>query len=76
VFVFQGIISSFPEILALHKNAVVKKKECDRVSTSQQEMTAVRQRTDVVSYALMAEINHFHQERAADFKVSLYINWT
>jgi len=31
----------------------------------------VVRRTDVVSYALLAEINHFHSERAADFNIAM-----
>jgi sorting nexin-9/18/33 len=31
----------------------------------------VLRRTDVVSYALLAEINHFHSERAINFKLAM-----
>jgi len=31
----------------------------------------VLRRTDVISYALLAEINNFHSERATDFKLAM-----
>lgn len=31
------------------------------------QLQEVTRRTDVVSYALLAEINHFHSERIVDF---------
>lgn len=34
----------------------------------QSQLTEVTRRTDVVSYGLLSEINHFHSERAEDFK--------
>lgn len=68
--IYKGLIGSFPDILNLHRSALDKRKECERLAAN--EVTAVRQRTDVVSYALMAEINHFHQERATDFKMAMH----
>lgn len=42
----------------------------------QTQLTEVTRRTDVVSYALLSEINHFHSERAEDFKQGMknYLN--
>lgn len=34
-------------------------------------MPDVVRRTDVISYALLAEINHFHSERTIDFKLAM-----
>lgn len=68
--IYKGIISSFPDILTLHKNALMKRKEC-APAASPADAAGVTQRTDTLSYALMAEINHFHQERANDFKMAM-----
>lgn len=38
---------------------------------SQAEFEAVQRRVDTVSYCMMAEINHFHQERVDDFKQTM-----
>jgi hypothetical protein len=35
------------------------------------QLPEVLRRTDVISYALLAEINHFHSERAIDFKLAM-----
>jgi len=35
------------------------------------QLPEVLRRTDVISYALLAEINHFHTERATDFKLAM-----
>jgi sorting nexin-9/18/33 len=35
------------------------------------QLSDVVRRTDVISYALLAEINHFHTERAIDFKLAM-----
>lgn len=70
--IYKGIIASFPDILNVHKNALNKLKDCERLShegkMTASELKEVKKRTDVVSYALLAEINHFHNERALDFK--------
>jgi sorting nexin-9/18/33 len=35
------------------------------------QLPEVSRRTDVVSYALLAEINHFHSERTIDFRLAM-----
>jgi hypothetical protein len=35
------------------------------------QVSDVVRRTDVISYALLAEINHFHTERAVDFRLAM-----
>lgn len=39
----------------------------------QSQYQEVIQRTDVVSYALLAEINHFHSERSTEVKKAMKI---
>ena len=62
------------------KGALQKRKECEKLAADhkmeQTQLTEVTRRTDVVSYALLSEINHFHSERAEDFKQGMknYLN--
>jgi hypothetical protein len=35
------------------------------------QLSDVVRRTDVISFALLAEINHFHSERTVDFKLAI-----
>nr|CAD7409949.1 unnamed protein product [Timema poppensis] len=57
------------------KGALQKRKECEKLSSDhkmeQSQLVEVNRRTDTVSYALLAEINHFHSERNLDFKVAM-----
>lgn len=77
---YRGIIASFPDILTVHKGALQKRKECEKLAADhkmeQSQLEEVKRRTDVVSYALLSEINHFHSERAEDFKQGMkkYLN--
>lgn len=70
--IYKGIIASFPDIISVHRNTLSKHKECERLAhegkMTVSELKDVKKRADVVSYALLAEINHFHNERAVDFK--------
>ncbi|KAL1110382.1 hypothetical protein AAG570_007913 [Ranatra chinensis] len=73
--VYKGILASLPEMLTFHKRAIQTKKDCEKLAFDQ-KMTAnalegVTKRTDVVSYALLAEINHFQNERAEEVSKSL-----
>ncbi|XP_050528559.1 sorting nexin-9 isoform X3 [Daktulosphaira vitifoliae] len=65
--IYKGIITSFPDILTVHKGALQKHKECEKLygenKMTHQEVQNVKERTDVVSYALLSEINHFHLEQ-------------
>lgn len=56
-----------------------KRRDCDKLVSENKmdslQMQEVCRRTDVVSYSLLAEINHFHSEQASElnkvFKVFL-----
>ena len=58
-------------MLYMIQGAMQKRKEYCRYGAegklSEDEVQHVCRRTDVVSYALMAEMSHFQKERAADF---------
>ncbi|KAJ9598203.1 hypothetical protein L9F63_011123 [Diploptera punctata] len=72
---YKGIISSFPDILTVHKGALQKRRECEKLASDHKmessQLSDVVRRTDVISYALLAEINHFHSERTVDFKQAM-----
>ncbi|XP_065844547.1 sorting nexin-33-like [Oscarella lobularis] len=69
---YVGLLSSFPDIVQVHKGAVGKVQECEKLveegKTSDQEVADVKGRTNAVSAVALAEINHFQRERVADFK--------
>ena len=55
----------------LLKDSVKKRKECERKDqegTLGADMGQIRGRADVMSYAMLAEINTFHNNRAGDIK--------
>ena len=56
------------------QGAISKKKEFDRLSSEgkigQSEATEVANRTDTLSFALLAEINTFHHQRVKDMKTA------
>lgn len=69
---YKGLLSSWPEILQLHRNAMNTKNEQERLleegKISESTMARVNQRVNVTTYTTLAEINHFHNERLDDFK--------
>ncbi|MGH0156497.1 UNVERIFIED_CONTAM: hypothetical protein FKN15_035917 [Acipenser sinensis] len=69
---YQGLLSNFPDIIHLQKGAFAKVKESQRMSDEgkmdQEEADGVKKRCRVVGFALQAEMNHFHERRAVDFK--------
>lgn len=73
--IYRGVLSGFPDVLAVHRGGVQKRKECESL-TSQQKMGMaqlqdVNRRTDVMSYAVLAEMSHFRQERDVHLKETL-----
>jgi len=71
---YRGLLSGWPGILQIHAGAVSKKKEFERLSSegkvSQGEAAEISNRTNTLSYALMAEINTFHYQRVKDMKTA------
>ncbi|RWS01786.1 sorting nexin-33-like protein, partial [Dinothrombium tinctorium] len=69
---YKGMLAAWPDILQIHKGALHRKRdnlklqEEGKVDAS--VANSVAQRADVVSYATLAEISHFHSERKNDFK--------
>lgn len=73
--IYRGILGSFPDALATHRGGLQKKKECEKLTAEQKmgnlQMQEVNRRTDVMSYAVMAEMNHFRQERDVHLKETM-----
>ncbi|XP_059489395.1 sorting nexin lst-4 [Neocloeon triangulifer] len=67
--IYKGILASFPDILQVHKDAVNKHKEMEKVE--QKALPEMKRRSDVMSYALLAEISQFHTQREEDFKTAM-----
>lgn len=74
---YRGLLSGWPEILQLHKNTVNLRNEQERSldegKISETVMARVNQRANVITYAALAEINHFHNERLVDFKQMMQV---
>uniref|UniRef100_A0A1I8Q7N1 PX domain-containing protein n=1 Tax=Stomoxys calcitrans TaxID=35570 RepID=A0A1I8Q7N1_STOCA len=73
--IYRGVLNSFPDILSIHKGAMQKRKECERLAAEQKmsnsQIVDVNRRTDIVSYAVMAEMSHFKIERETHLKQTL-----
>ncbi|XP_054708676.1 sorting nexin lst-4-like isoform X2 [Uloborus diversus] len=69
---YKGILASWPEIIQIQKGAIHKKREHQKLleegKLSQENVFAINRRTDIISYAVLAEITHFQQEQVGEFK--------
>uniref|UniRef100_UPI0037E71C87 sorting nexin-9-like isoform X2 n=1 Tax=Semicossyphus pulcher TaxID=241346 RepID=UPI0037E71C87 len=76
---YKGLLGCFPEIIAVHKAAVEKVKESDRLVSagkiSNSDRKLMNQRISCMSYSLQAEMNHFHSNRIYDYNrmMQLYL---
>ncbi|XP_004856888.1 sorting nexin-9 isoform X3 [Heterocephalus glaber] len=76
---YKGFLGCFPDIIGAHKGAIEKVKESDKlVATSKitpQDKQTMVKRVGTMSYALQAEMNHFHSNRIYDYNsvIRLYL---
>ncbi|KAI0228871.1 Sorting nexin-33 [Lamellibrachia satsuma] len=64
---YKGLLSTFPEILSVHRTATQKiQEQGGRLEDA--DMSTAQARADVIAYATLAEMNHFQQCRVTDFK--------
>ncbi|KAK0149608.1 Sorting nexin-9 [Merluccius polli] len=76
---YKGLLGCFPETLAVHKAAIEKVKDGDKMvaagKISSQEKNTMKQRISSMSYSLQAEMNHFHSNRIYDYNrvMQLYL---
>ncbi|KAL2751488.1 sorting nexin-9 isoform X1 [Vespula maculifrons] len=65
--IYRGIISNFPDVISIHKSAVQKRKDCEKLVAEHkmetQQLREMSHRTDIIARALMAEETHFQSER-------------
>lgn len=73
--IYRGILGDFPDVLNVHKSAMNKRKECERLTSEQKmgnaQLQEVNRRTDIMSYAVLAEMNHFREERDVHLKKAM-----
>uniref|UniRef100_A0A671R871 Sorting nexin-9-like n=1 Tax=Sinocyclocheilus anshuiensis TaxID=1608454 RepID=A0A671R871_9TELE len=68
---YKGLLGCFPDTIAVHKAAIDKVKEADHLvvmnKISQQDKLIMEKNLSTMSYALQAEMNHFHSNRIYDY---------
>ncbi|XP_024147106.1 sorting nexin-9b isoform X2 [Oryzias melastigma] len=68
---YKGLLGCFPDTIGVHKAAIDKVKEADKlVNTNKitaQDKVTMAKRASTMSYALQAEMNHFHSNRIYDY---------
>ncbi|XP_076873897.1 sorting nexin-9b isoform X2 [Brachyhypopomus gauderio] len=76
---YKGLLGCFPDTIGVHKAAIEKVKEADKlVATSKitpAEKVTMGKRLSSMSYSLQAEMNHFHSNRIYDYNrvMQLYL---
>ncbi|XP_029041095.1 sorting nexin lst-4 [Osmia bicornis bicornis] len=65
--IYRGIISSFPDVINIHKSAVQKRKDCERLVSEHkmepQQLRELSHRTDIIARTVFAEETHFQTEK-------------
>jgi len=64
---YKGLLSGWPQVLQIHSGATGKRKEIEQGAGDSGQ---TKKRSDTVSYALLAEVNSFHDQRVKDIKSS------
>ncbi|KAL7873582.1 hypothetical protein AOLI_G00126530 [Acnodon oligacanthus] len=76
---YKGLLGCFPDIIGVHKAAIEKVKEADRLvamnKIGPQDKHTMAKNLSTMSYALQAEMNHFHSNRIYDYNrvMQLYL---
>ncbi|XP_043552098.1 sorting nexin-9-like isoform X2 [Chiloscyllium plagiosum] len=76
---YKGLLGCFPDIISVHKGAIEKAKEGDKLvalnKVTPQEKNTMVNRIGTMSYAFQAEMNHFHNNRIYDYNsvIQLYL---
>lgn len=70
LFVAKGTYASIPDIVNVHKSALAKMRENERLQhegkISPEDADQIRHRVDVCSYSMLAEIQYQQEERDLD----------
>ncbi|XP_067845223.1 palmitoyltransferase ZDHHC14 isoform X3 [Heptranchias perlo] len=68
---YKGLLGCFPDIIGVHKGAIEKAKEGDKLvalnKITPQEKNTMVNRIGTMSYTFQAEMNHFHSNRIYDY---------
>ncbi|XP_018495380.1 sorting nexin-18 isoform X2 [Galendromus occidentalis] len=76
LYEYRGILSSWPDIINIHRTFLTKRREYQRQrdegKVSAEDYVDINRRTDVVTYATLAEITHFQQERVRDYREMMH----
>ncbi|XP_023676454.1 sorting nexin-18-like [Paramormyrops kingsleyae] len=72
ITVYQGHLSNYPDIIHVQKGALTKVKESQKhmedSKMDRSPLEGINERCNIISFATLAEIHHFHQIRVRDFK--------
>lgn len=73
--IYRGLLNTYPDCLNEYRNGVQKRKDCEKLTAEQKmensQLAEVNRRVDVMSYAVLAEMAHFRQERDTHLKDTL-----
>uniref|UniRef100_G3P773 PX domain-containing protein n=1 Tax=Gasterosteus aculeatus aculeatus TaxID=481459 RepID=G3P773_GASAC len=76
---YKGLLGCFPDTIGVHKAAIEKVKEGDKLvaagKISTHDKVTMAKRVSTMSYSLQAEMNHFHSNRIYDYNrvMQLYL---
>ncbi|XP_062873969.1 sorting nexin-18a [Trichomycterus rosablanca] len=72
---YQGHLANYPDIIHVQKGALTKVKESQRHveegKMERQQADGIEERCNIISFATLAEIQHFHNIRVRDFKAQM-----
>lgn len=72
---YQGHLANYPDIIHVQKGALTKVKESQKHveegKMDARQADGVNERCNIISFATLAEIQHFHQVRVRDFKAQM-----
>ncbi|XP_026885188.1 sorting nexin-18a [Electrophorus electricus] len=72
---YQGHLANYPDIIHVQKGALTKVKESQKHveegKMERQQADGIMERCNIISFATLAEIQHFHQTRVRDFKAQM-----
>lgn len=69
---YSGMLSTYPDVLQVHKGTIGKVKECQRLKDEEKMEDStfheVCLRADTITNVSFAEMSHFHDQKVVDFK--------
>ncbi|KAL4617492.1 sorting nexin-18 [Arapaima gigas] len=72
---YQGHLANYPDIIHVQKGALTKVKESQKHAEEgkmeRAQAEGIRDRCNIISFATLAEMQHFHQIRVRDFRAQM-----